>query len=366
MKSGLNVIKVKDKEIDILELWLFVKGSRLYLLKIVVIFFIIGSIYCIGAINEYRSEATLLPEISNKDNGVSNLMKQFGNLSNLVGMDFNSLNSGDALNPSIYPEIISSKPFMIDLLNSKIYYPPADTTVSLLHYMNSFEKHSIFYYFFKYTIGLPSVIKASLYKTQSKVEVSYEDSVIMQISPVINLSLKELNKRIQTDISPKTGIISISAEFPNAQVSAQVAQQILNNLMKYISDYRLQKAKDNLEFISIQCNNAKKEYETAQLNLANFVDANKNIISAKRENEQNGLQSQFDLTFRLYNTLLQQREQAKLNVQQEMPIIKILNPVQVPIEKSKPNRSFIILFSIFIGISYGLIFILVKYINEHS
>jgi len=49
-----------------------------------------------------------------------------------------------------------------------------------------------------------------------------------------------------------------------------------------------------------------------------------------------------------------QREQAKIKVQEETPVFKILNPVQVPIEKSRPHRSIILLGMMFLGIVSGI------------
>ena len=63
------------------------------------------------------------------------------------------------------------------------------------------------------------------------------------------------------------------------------------------------------------------------------------------------LQSQYDLTFNLYNSLSQRQEQAKLNLQEETPVISVLQPVSVPLEDNTSGYFILVVFGIVGGIT---------------
>ncbi|MDZ7717087.1 MAG: hypothetical protein U5J95_12840 [Balneolaceae bacterium] len=76
---------------------------------------------------------------------------------------------------------------------------------------------------------------------------------------------------------------------------------------------------------------ARKRFEQAQQQLAEFRDSNINLATAKAQSREQELQSQYDLTFNLYNSLSQRLEQAKLDLQEETPVLTVLQPVSVPL-----------------------------------
>ncbi len=365
MEHQKNIDNSKD-EIDLLELVMHIWNGRKIIYKTTAIFIVIGLFVALGSKNIYKSEAKLLPEVSNKDGGVSGLMKQFGGLSSLAGIDLQNMNNSDAINPTLYPDIVKSTPFMIQLLNTSVKIPSLDTTTSLYIYMTSLTKKSLMDFVLKYSIGLPgTIIKMFRKDSKENIEISINESPI-RINLEMSKTIESLKECIQSDVDLKSGIISISAEFQDPEVAAQVAEKTVLYLTQYVTEYRLQKVRENLKFVSEQCEIAKIEFNRAQMDRALFLDENKNIISAKIQSEKERLQSQYDLTYNIYNNLAQQKEQAKIKVQEETPVIKVLNPVQVPVEKSKPKRSMIMIEMIFLGglLGLGIIFIKNKYLSQ--
>jgi uncharacterized protein involved in exopolysaccharide biosynthesis len=61
-----------------------------------------------------------------------------------------------------------------------------------------------------------------------------------------------------------------------------------------------------------------------------------------------------------YNSLLQKYEEAKLKVQQETPVLKVLEPPVVPNKRSEPKRAIIVLIATFLGGIFGVIFGLIR------
>ncbi len=162
----------------------------------------------------------------------------------------------------------------------------------------------------------------------------------------------------------KSGVITISAEFPDPVLAAQLTEKTVHYLTSYITEYRIEKVRQNLDFIQEQHAKSKKEFINAQESLANFRDRNKNIVSARIQSEEDRLHAQYNLTFNVYNSLSQQLEQAKIKVQEETPVFKVLNPVQVPVEKSKPKRLFIIILWFLLGFVFTILFLFFKDLQQ--
>jgi len=61
----------------------------------------------------------------------------------------------------------------------------------------------------------------------------------------------------------------------------------------------------------------------------------------------------------IYQQLAGQLEQAKIQVKRDTPAFTIVEPVTVPIEKSKPRRTMILIIGVFLGgvVGSGLIYV---------
>ena len=167
-------------------------------------------------------------------------------------------------------------------------------------------------------------------------------------------TVKHLRDRINASIDQRSGVITISAEFSDPFVTAQIAEFTVNYLVDYITKYRIEKAHKDLAFVKDRYAEKEREFYQAQQALARFRDANRNIVTAAAQTEEQRLQGQYNLAFNVYNSLAQQFEQALIKVQEETPVIKILEPVQVPNERSKPRRSLIMVISVFLGVFWSI------------
>ncbi len=142
------------------------------------------------------------------------------------------------------------------------------------------------------------------------------------------------------------------------KLAAQVAHKAQSLLQKYITEFKIKKAKAQLTFIEDRYAEKRKDFEKTQSNLAAFRDRNKNVTSAVARTEEERLQSDYKLAFEVYSQLAQQYEQAQIKVKEDTPVFSIVKPVTVPIQKSKPNRPLILFLWTLLGgvIGIGWIF----------
>ncbi len=254
-------------------------------------------------------------------------------------------------------------------MNKKITESRYDSTVTVSDYLDNHTSSSILSYAMDYSLGLPGKILSWIKKKHTR-----EPSIIRNGTQFFRITQKQsdITKTLLNSIKAKEGesnnILVISAEMQDPFVSAQLTDSVVSCLTRYIIDYRTQKAKNDLQFISDRKTEAEQNYHSTQNALATYRDQNKNVVSAFAKTEEERLQAEYTLAFNVYNTLSQQLEQSKIKVQQETPVFKILNPAQVPLEKSKPKTILILVSLVFFGViaGVGIIFIKSLFINKNT
>lgn len=348
--------KPASDEIDLIELIRHLWNGRMLIIKITAAFIALGLFVAFTSQKQYMVEVKMLPEIKNSStSGASALLKQFGSL---AGFSMPLGEGADAIGPMLYPDMLKSTPFYLELLNHKITYNTNDETlnITVYEYLDDYTKTSLFDEILKYTIKLPWTI-LGWFRSEHKED---KDNFVIGQKQFIRITkkqydrIKSLQNKITSDIDQKNGIIRVSAEFGDPYIAAQIANFSVNYISNYITEYRIKKAKADLNFIKERFIEKEKEYLNAQEELALFRDANRNVQSASARTEEERLNNRYALAFNVYNGLAQQLEQAKIRVQEETPVIKILEPVKVPVERSKPKRSLILILFSFLGGIFGV------------
>jgi capsule polysaccharide export protein KpsE/RkpR len=123
------------------------------------------------------------------------------------------------------------------------------------------------------------------------------------------------------------------------RASAEMNRFLIERLKEYVIDYRLEKARQNLEFAEDQLEQARERFEETQVALAEFQDRNISLGTARAQIELERLQDEKNLAFNVYNAIAQQVEEARLALQEQTPIFKEVQAVNVPSEKSEPKRA---------------------------
>ncbi len=371
---------MEDGEIDLADLFRQVWARRKTILITTVITFLLGIFVAVFSAEEYEASIVLMPQTSSSSNNMaSGLLRQFGGLAGLGGMN---ANASGTLSPDLYPEITQSTPFYLQMINEDVYFSTLDTTVTFTEYFTEMQGASVLDYVKTYTIGLPKLIfntPANLinsFKNKEKSKVVLPDTTaIDSISaksdqvPIVltgqQLSvINRLKSRITTTIET-TGMVEVSVEMPDPMAAAYTTEMAVKYLTQYIQEYRTEKSQQDLAFVEKQYKDKQEKYNIAQQRLARFQDQNMNIVTERARIEQARLQTEYTLTSSLYQGLAQQLEQAKIKVQEETPVFKVLEPIQVPLSTSKPNRELIIALSLFAGLFIGsfIAFIQIIYLN---
>ncbi len=375
-----------EDEIDLGELMQQVWARRKTLLYTILVTFLLGIFVAAFSPEEYRSSIVLLPQTDSPSGGINmGILRQFGGL---AGLGVGTSASG-TISTSLYPDITQSTPFLLHMTEEEFYFSTLDTTVSLAQYFSEIEQPGVLGYAKKYTLGLPGQLISlpanliSSFKNKPRrvlidnqaqsnnpatdtAEVSLGHQPITITGTQLSV-INELKSRITTSIE-ENGTVKVEVEMPDPMVAATATEMAVKFLTNYVLEFRTEKAQQDLAFVEKQYNEKKDRYNAAQQQLARFQDRNTNIFTQSAQIELERLNTENNLAFNLYQSLAQQLEQAKIKVQEETPIFKVLEPIQVPLSISKPNRALIITLSLFAGIFLGLgiIFLQILYTNFKS
>lgn len=346
-----NNIKKENDEIDLIEVFRKIWDGRKTIYKWMAVFFVIGIIVVIGSPKEYKSEVTLLVETGSYNSGMGGLLQQFGGL---AGLNLGNNSGEDALTPKLYPDVVKSTPFLLDILNQKVVESKYDSTLLVSEYLQRYTKTGVASFVKDYTIGLPGKI-IGLLRGNSKNDTLKGGKIkIFKLSAEQSGAIDQLSNRIEAKSGEASSTFVISVEMQDPYVATLLVDSVVKNLTKYIIDYRTQKAKNDLEFIIDRHYDAEKRYIISQRALAGFKDRNKNVILAAAQTTEQNLQAEYNLAFNLYNTLSQQLEQAKMKVQEKTPVFKFVEPAKVPLKKNKPKSVIILLGFGFLGVIFGI------------
>lgn len=324
----------KEEELDEIEIRLsdiiqFLKDSRRSMLIGGFIGLIVGVVYVSSKSDVYTSQVTVMPEIQAKGSGN---LSGLGSLAGLAGINIDNLGDQDAIRPDLYPNIIQSVPFALYMLNQPVYSDNLKKQMPLGTYTNVTGKG-----------WLDALTGPDEEGEQTLPRRMPENNQFVKVTKEQDRLVKNVQTSVNAVYDKKTGILSISAVEPEAVVAAKVAQIALDYLTDYIINYRTEKSRRQVNFLRQQVADAKSRYQSTEYALSSYRDNNRSITLNTAKIEEQRLQGDYLLAQSLYNELSKQLEQAKIKVQEETPVFKVLEPPAIPLRKSGPKRTAIVI-----------------------
>ena len=202
----------------------------------------------------------------------------------------------------------------------------------------------------KYTIGLPGLLLNKQSDNNENLDTS-----LFQITEQDKELFEFLAQVVSIEVDDQQGLVSIRVELADRMVAAQLAQAATDLLQSNIIAFKSQSARNNLDFIERQYESKRQEFEEIQDSIAIFKDQNLNITSTLYQNQLTRLESQFTVISSVFQELAGQVEQAKIQVNKDTPIFTIIEPVNVPLERSKPKRTMMVIIWTFLGGLFSVI-----------
>jgi uncharacterized protein involved in exopolysaccharide biosynthesis len=349
----------KNTSLSIIDILQKIKKEKKVILSFVYVFLLLGIVNYLLTSKEYKAEVTLLPETPSSN---ASLLRQFGNIPGISALGLTPGQGDESIRPSIYPHILQSTPFLIEVTEYKVAPVNSDSTINTEDLIQLYTKTNLLGIFSKITLGLPKLLVNLFSKSNTSYSVPPDRIIENYIDIDLNKqeTIDQLKSRISAEIDPATNIIKISVVMPDPRAAAEISNFATNYIIKYVRDYRTQKIKKDLDFLEERYQAIQLRLNKSLYDLAEFRDKNLNVSSAQTKTIEERLVAEYNLVNNLYNTISQNLEQTKLKLEEETPVFKILNPSQIPLRKHKPKLLLTIFVSFLLGATLSLIYLLTR------
>lgn len=331
----------EEEEIDLMalaaKLWKHKKRILLWGIAGAVVGIILG----FSIPKTYTAGAVLSPEVSKK--GGSSL----SSMASLVGINLES--GADAINFQLFPEIVASTPFIYELFDLQVRTKDGEIETDLLDYMKNHQKQA----WFSYVLQAPFKALGWFMSLFSKEEEPVETSVLdpYNLPKEERDVVKYFAEKIIVNVDNKTGKINLSLEMQDPYVVATVMNAVLENLKNYMAEYHTSKARQDVENLTVICDERREDYYEAQQRYADYVDANKGVVLQSAQAERERLQQEMTLAYNVYSQVAQQLEASRIQVQQDKPAYAVVSPVTIPLKKTAPSKAkYMIMFAFLAGV----------------
>lgn len=338
----MNNNSVKQIEIDIVALFRLLWNKRKLIIRNCVIGGVLAIIVAFSIPKEYTSIVVLAPEYASG----TKVSEGFNSLAAMAGIDLSTMSKAqDALYPELYPQIVSSTPFLCDLMSLQLESKDGELHTNMYKYLNKHQKMPWWSYIVVAPVALVRRLTGS----------NQNDTIIPVLGKEISLTrrqfltLESLKKKITTDVDPGNFVVTINVTMQDPKISAYVASVVADKLKERITEYRTAKAKSDLQYVEQIYADIESKYKKAQTIYADYTNQHQRITNVKYQVEQERLKNEMDLAFNLYMQMAQQREMALAKIQEETPVGVTIQPAVIPILASAPKKMMIGLLFVFLA-----------------
>lgn len=333
----------EELEIDLMEYVRKLWSVRKLLLKAAVVGLVVGLIIALSLPREYTVGVTLSPESGKNASGggLSGMASMLG----LGGMSMGG--DADALNITLFPEIVASTPFLLELLDTHVTTLDGKVDTTFMAYLD--EQKSPWW---GTLLALPGMAIGGVKSLFSdKKDEALENTVNpFHLTEKQASKVESLRKAIMADVDKKTGVTSVSVTLQDPFVTATITDTVVAKLQQYITAYRVSKAQQDCGYLEQLYKDRQKEYYEAQQSYANYMDANKSVILQSVLTERERLQNEMSLAYQVYSQVATQLQVARAKVQEAKPVFAVVEPSTVPLQPSGTSKKVVMLGFIFLAV----------------
>ena len=332
----------EDDTIDLREI-----GSRLWRKKwwfatLLPVAAVLSAIIIVDVPPTYTTSTTMAPEVENpvaSGGALSSIAASFG-------FDMSSVQSTDAISPTLYPDLMEDNGFVANLFDIRVATADKQVDTTYYAYMRYHQKQS-------WLAQQGDTINKKLKKLFPKQDTDFKGNTSKTEFNPYFLSKKDdgiVNKmrdNISISVDKKTGVISISATAQDPLVCQTLADSVRERLQDFIIKYRTSKARRDVEYYEKLTNDARAEYEKTRRLYAKTADENLDVVLESEKSKIEDLENTMQMQYNTYTAMCTQLEAARAKLRQYTPVFTVVKGADVPIKATGPKRMIFVAFWVF-------------------
>ena len=334
----------EKKETNVIELrkvFRTVMARRRTFYKTLSLVFILSCVYIFSQPRTYSTDTSVAPEMSSPLSGGT-----LGSIASSFGFDLGDMETSDAITPLLYPDLMDDNKFVTAFFNMKVTTQDGELTTTYFDYLYAHQK-APWWNFITNAIS-------SLFKSEEKDGSTGSDSIPdpYRLNRTQDEVARTIRGNIKMSVDKKSGVVSINVKDQDPLICKTIADSVRQRLQVFITDYRTNKARIDVDYYQQLSDNAKEEYEQARIEYSRFADSNQNPVLQTYRSKIEALENEMQLKYNAYTVINTQLQQAISKVQERTPAFTTLKGAEVPIKPSGPKRMIFVagmLFLTFVG-----------------
>lgn len=327
-------------QISIVEMLHIIKGDKKWMSVFVGVFALLGLVAAFTTPKTYTSTVMLAPEESG-----SGFSGSISSLASMVGMNMKIGQTGDALYPEIYPDLVSSTDFIVGLFPVQVFTKDNSVHCDYFTYLDKYTKTGLM----DYPMAAIAMCMEKLRGQEAQPASGDNISTPLWLSKDEDDVAKSISGALKCSVDKKTNVITISVTDQDPLVAALMADSVRDHLQVAITDYRTKKAKVDLSYMQKLFDEAKMQYDEARKKYARSADANQDLTLQTYQKEQDELENEMQLKYNIYEEVTQQFQLAKAKVQERTPAFTIVQSATVPTKHSSRGKAITLAIWMFAG-----------------
>lgn len=356
-----NTPQEEEQGLDIIALLRQLWNGRKTVIICIVIFIALGLVAALTMKRTYSVTTVMVPQMNNKSGGT------LVSLASLAGFDMGMNTGGGELSPLVYPQIVNSTPFRLEMMHTPLHFKEVAQPVSLYDYAYYYAKPTLMDQVKRYTIGLPGLIIGAIRGPEQEVQYAVggaADTTNVEKPLVVSVKeskmLEDMGKLISLDVDKKEGYLTMKVNGSEPIQTAELALKAQQLLQEEITRFRIEKSESDLAYVQARFDEIKRENNISQEQLAALTDKAQNIPTTRARLDQERARTKYTVTSSIYTELAKQLEQAKMQVKKDTPVFTIVQPVTVPMKPSNSRAKTLIIWTFF-GFVVGCGIVLFKF-----
>ena len=165
-------------------------------------------------------------------------------------------------------------------------------------------------------------------------------------------------------VDKKTNVISLEFKAQDPLIAATMVDSVKNKLQLFITRYRTNKARNDLEYMERLFTESKQDYDLARQQYARFSDANTDVILQSVNSKREDLENDMQLKYNIYTQVTQQLQLAKAKLQESTPAFTVIQGASVPVKSCNIKKIYILALFIIMGFIVKMIVLTIQHRKE--
>ncbi len=316
------------------------RNHRGLLLRNTLLAAIFGVIVAFSIPKTYTSTVRMVAEAPKE----SSLSGNMSSLASLAGINMN--NSQDAISPELYPDVVTTNQFLIQLLYTPVQTEQGVRHATLLDYIVT-EGRTPWW-----TMAVKGAVKAikSVFSSAPPRRLTGMQRINPErLTPEEEALVTAMKSSVECAVDDETGVITLSIHAQDPLVAKTVVDAAQHKLQDFITDYRTSKVRNDLRYYTKLSQQLHKKYKAAQQRYARYADAHFATSLAAYSTQETDLENEMQAAYTAYAQMKQQVGLAEGKVQERTPVFTTVEASDVANRATSPRKPLLLAAFLFLG-----------------